>query len=285
MINDLILIADSGSTKTDWCLIEKNGDTKTVQTIGINPYQMDYASIKDVLDKELYPFINPDAVKEIYFYGSGCSTVRKCQTLENVLHEFFGKANLIEVHHDMLGAARALCGKSAGIACILGTGSNSCYYDGNDIVENVESLGYFFGDEGSGAHLGKKLLTDYFHKKIPAEILDSFCERFNPSVESILDAVYNKPRPSRFLASFSPFLLENISHPYVKNLISSSFDEFFAKTVSQYSNFKQLKVSFIGSVAYYFNDILKESAAKAGITTDKFYRSAIEGLIDFHYNS
>lgn len=278
-----ILIADSGSTKTDWCLIDEDGNQKEIQTIGINPYLMNAETIKDVLDKELYPFINPESVKKIFYYGAGCSTERKCQTIDSVLQDFFPEAE-IEVQHDLLGAARALCGKEPGIACILGTGSNSCLYDGKNIIENVDSLGYLFGDEGSGAHMGKQFIIDYFHGIIPEDIVLKFKNKFNPSVESILDAVYNQPRPSRFLASFSPFILENITEPYIKNLVTNCFDEFFRLTVSKYNNYKSVKVNFVGSVAYYFHDTLQASAEKAGITTNKFYRSAIEGLIDYHKN-
>lgn len=279
----MILIADSGSTKTDWCLIDGNGNRNIYQTPGINPYHMNSAEIKEVLDKELQPFIFPDSIKEIYFYGSGCSTERKCQTIENVLHDFFPHAT-IDVYHDMLGAARALCGHEAGIACILGTGSNSCSFDGNEITENVVSLGYLFGDEGSGAHMGKKLIIDYFQGEMPSEIVDSFNKAFNPCVESILDAVYNQPKPSRFLASFSPFILAHSSHPYIKKLVISCFDEFFRKNVCKYNNCHSVKVNFVGSVAFFFREILLESAKNAGITTDKIYRSAIEGLIDYHCN-
>lgn len=279
----MILIADSGSTKTDWCLIDGKGERKIIQTIGINPYQMNASAIRDVLDKELKPYIYPDKISEIYFYGAGCSTERKCQTIDNILQDFFPQAS-IEVHHDLLGAARALCGHDAGIACILGTGSNSCYFDGAEIAENVVSLGYLFGDEGSGAHMGKQLIVDYFHGDLPSEIMERFNKQYNPTVESILDAVYNQPRPSKFLASFSPFILENIGHPYVKNMVTSCFDEFFSKNVSKYSNYKSVKVSFVGSVAFFFRDVLFESAQKAGITTNKIYRSAIEGLCDYHCN-
>jgi len=279
----MILIADSGSTKTDWCLIDSNGERKTIQTIGINPYLMNAKEINEVLIKELYPFIYPDKVKEIYYYGAGCSTEKKCQTIDNVLNDFFTQAT-IEVHHDLLGAARALCGHEAGIACILGTGSNSCLFDGKEITESVVSLGYLLGDEGSGAYMGKKLISDYFHKEVPLELSESFNQRFNPTVENVLDAVYNQPRPSRFLASFSPFILENIDHPYLKSLVSGCFDEFFKINVSKYSNYQTVKVNFLGSIAFYFHDLLLESAEKAGIKTDKIYRSAIEGLIDYHCN-
>lgn len=279
----MMLIADSGSTKTDWCLIDDKGDKRNMQTIGINPYHMNSAAIKEVLDKELYPYLYPDSITEIYYYGAGCSTERKCRTIDSVLQDFFTKAN-IEVHHDLLGAARALCGNERGIACILGTGSNSCLYDGNEIVQNAISLGYLFGDEGSGAHMGKQLIIDYFQDEVPGEIVEQFKARFNPTVESILDAVYNQPRPSRFLASFSPFILENIGHPYMRNLVSGSFDDFFSKNVSKYADYQSIKVNFVGSIAYYFKDILLESAAKSGISTNKIYRSAIEGLIDYHIN-
>ncbi|MHC1775303.1 MAG: ATPase [Lentimicrobium sp.] len=279
----MILIADSGSTKTDWCLIDNNGERKSIQTIGINPYQMNSTAIKEVLDKELYPFIYPDKVKEIYYYGAGCSTERKCQTIDNVLHDFFTIAN-IEVHHDLLGAARALCGHEPGIACILGTGSNSCFFDGKNITESFVSLGYLLGDEGSGAYMGKQLLFDYFHGIIPKEIMENFNHQFKPTVEKFLDALYNQPRPNRFLASFSPFILENIHQSYMKNLVKKCFDDFFMINVSKYPDYKSVKVNFLGSVAYYFRSILQESAETAGITTNKIYRSAIEGLIDFHTN-
>ncbi|MBK6964185.1 MAG: hypothetical protein IPH20_09605 [Bacteroidales bacterium] len=279
----MILIADSGSTKTDWCLIDTNGDRKTIQTIGINPYHMNSIAIREVLDKELYPFIYPDKVKEIFYYGAGCSTERKCQTIDNVLHDFFNLAS-IEVHHDLLGAARALCGHEAGIACILGTGSNSCYFDGYEITDNVVSLGYLLGDEGSGAYMGKQLLIDYFQGKIPGDIIEKFNHQFKPTVETILDALYNQPRPNRFLASFSPFILENIHHSYMKELVTNCFDDFFRINVSKYNNYKSVNVNFLGSVAYYFRDILQVSAEKAGIKTNKIYRSAIDGLIGFHAN-
>lgn len=279
----MILIADSGSTKTDWSLIDTNGERKSIQTIGINPYLMNAREINEVLIKELYPYIYPEKVKEIYYYGAGCSTEKKCQTIDSVLNDFFTQAT-IEVHHDLLGAARALCGHEAGIACILGTGSNSCLFDGKEITESVVSLGYLLGDEGSGACMGKKLISDYFHKELPHELIESFHQRYNPTVESVLDAVYNQPRPSRFLASFSPFILENIDHPYFKNLVSDCFDEFIRIYVSKYNNYQSVKVNFIGSIAFYFHDLLLESAAKAGLKTDKIYRSAIEGLIYYHCN-
>jgi len=282
-MNNSILIADSGSTKTDWCLINENGDQKTVQTIGINPYLMNANAIREVLEKELNPYIYPETVKEIYYYGAGCSTIKKCLTVDNVLQDFFSRAS-IEVHHDMLGAARALCGSEPGIACILGTGSNSCYFDGRDIADSMISLGYLFGDEGSGAHMGKKLLTAYFSEEMPDEIRQRFEHQYAPSVESILDAVYNQPRPSRFLASFSPFLLAECNHSYIRNLITSCFDEFLHKNVSKYNNYQSLKVNFVGSIAFFFRDLLLESAGKAGITTGTIHKSAIEGLIDYHSN-
>lgn len=279
----MILIADSGSTKTEWCLIDNAADRKIFNTIGINPYQMKADAIKEVLEKELNPYLYPEKINNIYFYGAGCSTNRKCQMIENVFQDYFFNS-AIEVHHDLLGAARALCGNEPGIACILGTGSNSCLFNGHEIEENVVSLGYLLGDEGSGAHMGKLLLADYFHGLLPAELTAGFEQKYKPSVETVLDALYNQPRPSRFLASFAPFISENIQHPYMRNLVSGCFDEFFRINVSKYTNFKDTKVHFLGSIAYHFSELLFESAEKAGVKTNKILKSAIDGLIAFHSN-
>jgi len=278
----MLLIADSGSTKTHWCVIDENGK-KLIQTIGINPYQMNNIAIKEVLEKELFPFLSPETIKDVHFYGAGCSTDQKCSLIDSVLQDFFVKAN-IDVHHDMLGAARALCGHENGIACILGTGCNSCYYDGTEITGQISSLGYILGDEGSGAYLGKRLIRDYYQDSMPADAYLLFKQEFNPVLEKILDSIYNQPRPNRFLASFCPFISKNINHPYFHELVSSSFDEFFAKYVLKFDEAKTSKVHFLGSVAYYFSDILKESAQKAGVQIGKIYESPIQGLVDFHVN-
>ena len=278
----MMIIVDSGSTKTHWCLIDENGE-KLIQTLGINPYQMNNEAIQEVLKKELSPYLNGEVVTNVHFYGAGCSTDQKCNLLDTVLQDFFTAAN-IEVHHDLLGAARALCGREKGIACILGTGCNSCYYDGETITDQIHSLGYVLGDEGSGAYIGKLLIRDYYQGTMPYEIQQPFREDYSPVLENILDRVYNHPQPNRYLASFCPFISKNISHPYLYNLVSSSFDEFFQKHVLKFEEAKTSKIHFLGSVAFHFSDILKESAQKAGLLIGKIYESPIKGLVDYHNN-
>ncbi len=278
----MMLIADSGSTKTHWCVIDAKGK-KLIQTIGINPYQMNNEAIKEVLEKELYPYLSSEKIKNVHFYGAGCSTDQKCNLIDSVLQDFF-KTATIEVHHDLLGAARALCGHEKGIACILGTGCNSCYYDGNEITEQIYSLGYVLGDEGSGAYMGKLLIRDFYQDRLPAEIHQLFREEFNPVLEQILDNIYNQPRPNRYLASFCPFLLKNIDHPYIYELVSNSFDDFFSKYVLKFKEAENAKIHFLGSIAFHFKDVLKASAQKAGLQIGKIYDSPIEGLVDYHNN-
>ncbi|MBW6492749.1 MAG: ATPase [Lentimicrobium sp.] len=278
----MFLIADSGSTKTHWCVI--NGkDKKLFQTIGINPYQMDNFAIKEVLEKELYPYIQPESIRDLYFYGAGCSTYQKCNMIDSVLQGFFTNAN-IDVHHDLLGAARALCGHEKGIACILGTGSNSCYYDGKEIKSQMCSLGYVLGDEGGGAYLGKQLIQDYYQTEMPADVLELFRMEFNPMLENILDNTYNQPRPNRYLASYSPFILKYINHPYFYNLVSSSFDDFFSKYVLKFPESKTTKIHFLGSIAFHFSELLKESAQRVNLQIGKIFESPIQGLVDYHAN-
>lgn len=276
----MMVIVDSGSTKAHWCLIDKNGE-KLIQTIGINPYQMNNEAIQEVLKNELHPFLNGDLISHVHFYGAGCSTDQKCSLLDSVLQDFFKTAS-IEVHHDLLGAARALCGHEKGVACILGTGCNSGYYDGENIKDQIHSLGYVLGDEGSGAYIGKLLIRDYYQGAMPYEVQQLFIREFDPVLGNILDKVYNQPQPNRYLASFCPFISENINHPYLYDLVSSSFDEFFQKHVLKFEEAKNSKIHFMGSIAYYFSDILKESAHKAGLQIGKIYESPVKGLVDYH---
>ena len=276
----MMIIVDSGSTKTHWCLIDENGE-KLIQTIGINPYQMDNEAIQEVLKKELKPYLNGEIITKVHYYGAGCSTDQKCNLLDSVLKDFFTAAS-IEVHHDLLGAARALCGREKGVACILGTGCNSCYYDGESIKDQIHSLGYVLGDEGSGAYLGKLIIRDYYQGTMPYEVQQLFQEEYSPVLENILNRIYNHPQPNRYLASFCPFISKNISHAYLHDLVSSSFDEFFQKHVLKFEEAKTSKIHFLGSIAFHFSDILKESADKAGLKIGKIYESPIKGLVDYH---
>ena len=221
----MILIADSGATKIQWVVIEEEHVSDPVETAGFNPYFMDVSILENILDKDLIPFVRQDKITKVFYYGAGCSTVQKCGIVEDALREVFPIADC-EIEHDLLGAARALFGRKEGIACILGTGSNSCLYDGKNIVENVPSIGYLFGDEGSGAYLGKLFLIDYLRNNLPESIHTAFDKKFGYSLENILDAVYSKPHPNRFLASFSRFLGDYRQEDYVQQLIKRNFRDF-----------------------------------------------------------
>jgi len=277
----MILIADGGSTKTDWRLIKEGREYKQVQTPGFNPYLVGSDEIEEILWKELQPYIDNTAVSEVYYYGAGCSTPVKNMIVEIAFEKIFTNAR-IYISHDLLAAAHALCGDSEGIAAILGTGSNSCYYDGKDIKDGIFSLGYFFGDEGSGAYLGRQLLTAYLHKDLPEEIEIRFKEEYPKSLESILDAVYTKPAPSRFLASFSRFINNNLDHPYIYNLVAEAFRAFYKYQVCCYARHKEVPVHFVGSVAYHYKDILTKVGLEFGIKTGKFIKAPIDGLVEYH---
>lgn len=276
----MILIADSGSTKTDWLLVHHTNNT-FITTSGINAYYMSSEMILGMLRKELQPLVPSDQIENIYFYGSGCSTQSKCQKIRSILRELFTKAT-IEVNHDMLAAARSLCSNKPGIACILGTGSNSCVYDGTKITRQMVSLGYFFGDEGSGTHMGKLLITDYLRGEMPTRISEKLNSEFNLSLEFVLDNVYNQGSPNKFLASFAPFIQQNAQDVYMRQLIAQSFNEFLKVGIMKFTGYEKLKASFVGSIAFHFQDILTEVALTKGINIDKIQKSVIEGLRDYH---
>ena len=280
----MILIADGGSTKTDWRLIKEGREYKQIQTSGFNPYLVGSDEIEEILWKELQPYIDTNGVSAVYYYGAGCSTPVKNMLVESAFEKVFINARLY-VSHDLLAAAHALCGDEEGIAAILGTGSNSCYYDGKDIIDGIFSLGYFFGDEGSGAYLGKQLLTAYLHKELPEYIEQKFIEKYPMSRESMLDAVYTKPAPSRFLASFSNFINDNRNHPYIYNLITEAFRSFYKYQVCCYAKHKDVPVHFVGSVAYHYRDILSDVGREFGITTGKFIKAPIDGLVEYHHEN
>lgn len=276
----MILIADSGATKTDWLLI--NGSNYTLlKTRGINAYYMSSEEIRLLLENELKPLLPIDSIKSIFFYGSGCSTKSKCEKISEPLR-FLCPGATIEVNHDLLAAARALFNRDPGIACILGTGSNSCYYDGKNITRQMVSLGYFFGDEGSGTHLGKLLIADYLKNEMPDTISDMLESEYNLSLEYVLDNIYNNQSPNKFLSSFAPFIQKNSADEYIKALVSNSFKQFFDVGIKKFSGYKTVKAGFVGSIAYHFTDILLEVADENNITIGKIEKSVIEGLKIYH---
>lgn len=277
----MILIADGGSTKTDWRLLRDGQEYKQVQTTGFNPYLLGSEDIESILWKELQPYIDNTGVSKIYYYGAGCSTANKNQVVESALEKVFPSAR-ISIDHDLLGAARALCGNDAGIAAILGTGSNSCYYDGKMITDHIFSLGFFFGDEGSGAFMGKNLISAYLHKELPEELTKKLIDQYPMSMESILDSVYNKPAPSRFLASFSTFIYNNREHSFIRELILHNFRQFFTYQVACYPHHQSVPIHFVGSVAYHYQEFLHEVGQEFGSHVGRIIQAPIDGLVEYH---
>ena len=279
----MLLIADSGSTKTDWLLLKDGKEYLSFKTVGFNPYFIDTQHVYDILKEDFSEKFDLYAVKEVFFYGAGCSSESKQAVINNALKQLFPKA-ITDVDHDLLGAARAILGREKGIAGILGTGSNSCLYDGTNVVESLFSLGYMFGDEGSGAHLGKTYISQHLKKQVPQELYDEFMKEPGYSPEDILTYIYKKPNPNRFLASFALFLKRNIDHPFVHNLVVNCFDEYFKEQVSKFTGYRDLPFSYIGSVGYNFSTQLEEAAARHGISIGRCMVSPMEGLMEFHLN-
>jgi hypothetical protein len=275
-----ILIADSGSTKTQWCLLDGK-DKRKFKTQGLSPYFFTAPEMSAVLKKELLPKLNGKIPASVFFYGTGCASTENKSLVKSALKDALGKIP-ITVEHDLIAGARALCGKEKGIACILGTGSNSCYSDGKRIVTNNPGLGFILGDEGSGAYLGKKLIQHYLYNTFDSDLLDRFNATYNYGAAEILDAVYRKPLPNRFLASFTMFLAENRGHFMIENILEDAFNEFFYNHLYKYSETWKYPVHFVGSVAYVFRDILKEMCTSREIKIGRIMKDPMEGLIHFH---
>lgn len=280
----MILIADSGSTKIEWCVLDKGKVVAQVFTVGMNAVMLTKEEMSETIKKELVPHLRGMDIDEVYYYGAGCLFDDICNNVREAIKENIPSACNIMVDTDLLAAARAVCGNKPGIACILGTGSNSCYYDGEKIVENVSPLGYILGDEGSGAVLGKLLVGDILKRQMPQYLVDKFMKQYNLTPQIIIENVYRKSGANRFLASLSPFLAENIEEPSVHRLVLNAFKSFFVRNVENYNGYKELPVNFIGSIAYNYKDVLDEAAKALYITIGKIIKSPMEGLIKYHSN-
>lgn len=280
----MILIADCGSTKIDWCVLNKTKVDKQIFTLGMNAVMLTEEEIRQRLATELMPELGDMAsdIKAVFFYGAGCISEEVCGNVSRAIRANIPSADKVEVYTDLLAAARALCGRRPGIACILGTGSNSCFYDGTAIVSNVSPLGFILGDEGSGAVLGKLFLGDVLKKQLPAEICARFLDEYQLSLLDIIRRVYKEPLPNRFLASVTPFLSKNIGEPAIHDLVLGAFRAFFRRNITQYSGYESHPVNFIGSIAYYFREVLEEAARAEGCTVGAIVKSPMEGLLKFH---
>lgn len=276
----MILIADSGSTKTYWSLIKADGTCAHYYTQGINPFFQTEYEIEGFLRMTLLPQLGVNEISEIYFYGAGCATEKQISLVRSAFSKVFVYEK-IEVASDLLGAARALCGDEPGIACILGTGSNSCYYDGNTIAQQVSPLGFIIGDEGSGASLGKRLVADCLKNQLPEGLKEKFLDRFKLTQAQIVENIYSKPFPSRFLASLSLFLIENIEEPALYQIVYDGFADFFKRNVFQY-DYKDKKVNVVGSIGYHYQDVLRKVAADLSLQLGKIIQAPSEELIKYH---
>jgi N-acetylglucosamine kinase-like BadF-type ATPase len=277
----MILIADSGSTKTDWILIG-NGEKQCFKTMGYNPYFINSESIYLSLTQSLVPQIGSANITGIYFYGAGCSNNENVNIVKKALSRCFLKSEVM-VGHDMLAAARALLGDQPGFAAIIGTGSNTCLYDGRNVSLNIDSLGYLLGDEGSGSYIGKKLVRDYLRGYLPPDLDADFKNTYNHLTQAqVFDSLYNKPLPNRFLASFCMFADKHKADPYVQRIVFDSFSDFFANLVSKYPGYSKYSFNCVGSVASAFSKILVEVAEKYRMQVGRIINSPIDDLVKYH---
>lgn len=275
-----VLIADSGSTKTQWCLLTGN-KKKMISTQGISPYFLNDETLGKILSDELLLQTGKIEIDEIFYYGTGCSNLVNISLVKRGLKKIYPTAS-IKVDHDLLGAAKALCGDEKGIACILGTGSNSCYYNGKKVVKNSPGLGFILGDEGSGTYLGKKVLQYYLYNTFDAELMDKFKTKYPQTNSEILDNVYKTALPNRYLAGFVTFLIENRGHFMIENIIEDSINDFFFNHVYKYRESWTMPINFVGSVAYGFKDVLAEMCKDYELKLGKVIKSPMDGLIKYH---
>ena len=274
------LIADSGSTKCEWCLLS-NGKKKIINTQGISPYFVKREDIVAILENELIPELKNVEVEELYFYGTGLTNPANEKVVRLALKQVFSGVEIM-LEDDLLGAARALCGREKGIACILGTGANSCYYNGKKIVKNSPGLGYILGDEGSGSFLGKKVIQYYLYNTFDEDLMYRFNKQFNVTKDEILNSVYKKPLANRYLASYAFFLAENRGHYMIENIIEDGLNDFFFNHLYKYEETWKMPINFTGSIAFGFKDVLQELCHTYELELGTIMQSPMDGLIEYH---
>jgi len=276
----MIIIADSGGSKIDWRLLLADGKIEQANCPGFNPYYQPIGDLEKNVREFLLPLVKEEVTK-IFFYGTGVSSEKNQEVITSTFATFFPVAK-IEVGWDLLAAARALCGNEPGIACILGTGSNSCLYDGKEIVHVVANMGWILADEGSGTYMGKRLIVDYFRNATPPTLAKQFQARFPWTREEVLAKVYQDEKPGAFLASFAKFIFQHLKEPYCYKLAYASFSDFYENTVMKYENYQSMKIHFTGSIAFYFSDVLRQVANDKGLTVKNILEGPIAGLALYH---
>ena len=275
----MILVADSGSSKTDWMAYSPT-HTLSFSTQGINPYFVNAHDVVRILSKNRDLSAYATVIKEVYFFGSGCSTPDKHEIISNGLSTFFTNA-FISVDHDLIGSAYATCGDKKGLTCILGTGSNISYFDGVNVHSGKHGLGYVLGDEGSGTFFGRRVLTSYLYHAMPAELSEIFAKTFEVTKDIVINNIYQKPFPNSYLATFSRFMIGHKEHPFIQQMLRDGFQEFIDTNVKDYKAYKTLECNFVGSIAYYYRDELRAVFAENGIKVGKILQKPIEGIYDY----
>jgi glucosamine kinase len=279
----MLIIVDSGSTKSDWQIIHTDGKKELISTKGFNPFFHDEDHVETELKKEFVHQVKVDDVKEIFFYGAGCSDKMRCDVIKRGLERVFKNAK-ITVEHDLLASARAVCGDKAGIACIIGTGSNTCLYDGAQITDNVTNMGYLLGDEGSGSHLGKSLLRAYFYREMPDDIKALFEAEYGTDKRGFLNKIYGDA-PNVYLSSFATFFSKNRDNFYIQKLVGDAFTQLVTRHILKYEGCHHLPVCFVGSIAFHFQDILKVTLEEHNLDLGNVIKKPIDSLTEYHLRS
>lgn len=274
------LIADSGATKAEWCLLS-SGKKKTIFTQGISPYFLSIEQIAELLIKELKPKLKNVAIDEIHYYGTGCYNPDNAKAVKKAIKKVFAQSK-VDVTHDLMAASRALCGREKGIVANLGTGSFSCFYNGTTNTKEIPGTGYALGDEGSGAYLGKKVIQYYLYDTFDDNLRARFMAKYSTNRAEILENVYKKPMPNRYLASFALFLAENRGHYMIENIIEDGLNDFFFTHLCKYSGIGKFPVHFIGSIAFGFKDVLQQLCTSYEFELGKVMKNPMDGLVAYH---
>lgn len=278
----MIAIVDGGSTKCDWVILENSGKvSQKTESIGFNPNIINADLIPQEIEKNPHLFLIKNQLEYIYFYGSGCGTAENALLVETQLQKVFPYAK-VTVKEDLTAAAYAAYNGKPAIVCILGTGSNSCYFDGNSIRRDLPSLGFLIGDEGSGSALGKHLLRRFFMKKLPQDLHQEFVETYHLTIEDAIKNMYHNPRANAYLAEFNKFVIQRKLHPYFQNMVFDEMKNFFEYQVLPYEEAREAEINFIGSIAYYYEDVLRAAAAELNLTVGHIVQKPIESLVEYH---
>ena len=278
----MIAIVDGGSTKCDWVILENTGKvSQKTESVGFNPNIISADLIPQEIEKNPHLFLIKNQLDYVYFYGSGCGTEENALLVETQLQKVFPYAK-VTVKEDLTAAAYAAYKGKPAIVCILGTGSNSCYFDGKSVRRDLPSLGFLIGDEGSGSAIGKHLVRRFFMKKLPQDLHQEFVETYHLTIDDAIKNMYHNPRANAYLAEFNKFVIQRKQHPYFQNMVFDEMKNFFEYQVLPYEEAREAEINFIGSIAYYYEDILRAAAAELNLTVGHIVQKPIESLVEFH---